>query len=33
MAVRDVYASKKKGTRIYVTQAMRLVAEAILSRN
>ena len=33
MAVRDVYASKKKGTRIYVTQVMRLVAEAILSRN
>ena len=29
MAVRDVYASKKKGTRIYVTEAMRLVAEAI----
>ena len=29
MAVRDVYASKKKGGRIYVTEAMRLVAEAI----
>ena len=29
MAVRDVYASEKKGGRIYVTEAMRLVAEAI----